>query len=176
MACSSRVRPKLGNSHCLSLSSSDIHEQFVQPHCSCDKRFSSWCRHPWVWCLFLDLSCPSFLRHLPCWFGTSSLSQSDISSSTRDKQHPSRAHSDPSEMDLNKFACSILRHLEGTSGSQRVTIRRHTSIPFLTGLLCTISSASPSVNKTQDVVQVRPVCCVILRHRVLLDLKFLLTC
>ena len=36
-----------------------------------------------------------------------------------------------------RLPCSIPRNLEGTFGSQRVTIRRHTSIPLLTGLFCT---------------------------------------
>ena len=40
-------------------------------------------------------------------FGTSSLPQSDLSSSTHDRQHPSRAHSDPPlAMDQFKSKCS----------------------------------------------------------------------
>ena len=64
------------------------------------ERLSSWCRNPWVWCPFLDLSCLSRPCHHTCWFGTSSLSQNDLSSSTHDRQHPSRTHSDPSAMGL----------------------------------------------------------------------------
>ena len=45
------------------------------------------------------------------------------------------------------MACSIQRNLEGTFGSQRITIRRQTSIPLPTGLVCTMSSASPSVSR-----------------------------
>ena len=65
----------------------------------------------------------------------------------------------------NRIACSIPRNLEG---SQRVTIRRHTSIPLPTGLAIR--------QHAQDVIQIRAVCCTIRSHCVLPDLQFLLTC
>ena len=53
-------------------------------------------------CFSLDLSCLSFLSHSLCWFDTNSLSQSAFSSSTRDRQHPSRVYSDPLVSDLTR--------------------------------------------------------------------------
>ena len=71
-------------------------------HCNCDKRLSSWCL------LFLGFGALplisldiSFLCHLlPSWFGTNSLSRSDLPSSTYDSWHPSQAQSDPVALDL----------------------------------------------------------------------------
>ena len=49
---------------------------------------------------FLALLALLSFPHSLCWSGTNSLSQSVLSSSTHDKQHPSRVYSDPLVSDL----------------------------------------------------------------------------
>ena len=69
-------------------------------------------------------------------------------------------------------SCSISRNLDGIFGSQRDTVRRHTSSPLLTRLLQDDQCLCIR-QQAQDAVQIRVVCCVTLGQRILHDLNVL---